>query len=147
MELDREAKYRRYADKVRIFHGLKPKEVAEVLHRGHVVYFHEGQTVFHEGMLGSNLFVVLSGQVDIKSKNQLIATCHVGDAFGEMAALNRRPRTATAVAQTPSKLLTLDEGQLVESLEKELAVKVLLNIIHVLSERLELANMQIARSR
>jgi len=142
---DKEAKYRRYADKIRIFHGLKPGEVSDILHRGRVLYFHEGQTVFHEGMLGSNLFIVLSGEVDIKGRNQHIATCHVGDVFGEMAALNRRPRTATAVAQMPSKLLTLDEGQIVQSLDKALAVKVLLNIIHVLSERLETANLQIAR--
>jgi len=145
MKVEKVAKYRRYADKIRIFHGLKPEEVADILHRGRVIYFHEGQTVFHEGMLGSNLFVVLSGEVLIKSRNQFITTCHVGDVFGEMAALNRRPRTATAVAQLPSKLLTLDEGQLVQYLEKALAVKVLLNIIHVLSERLELANTQIAR--
>ncbi len=147
MKADKETKYRRYAEKIRIFQGLKASEVADILHRGRVVYFHEGQTVFHEGMLGTNLFVVLSGEVAIKSKNQLISTCRVGDAFGEMAALNRRPRTASAVAQLPSKLLTLDEGQLVEYLDKALAVKVLLNIIHVLSERLELANTEIARFR
>jgi CRP-like cAMP-binding protein len=91
-------------------------------------------------MLGSNLFVVLGGKVGIYIKNQLIATCHVGDAFGEMAVLNKRPRSATATPLTDSRLLVLDESQINEILEKHVAVRLLMNVVHVVSERLEAAN-------
>ena len=141
------AKYQHYAAKVRIFNGLKPDEVSEILHKGRTLSFRKGQTVFHEGMLGSNLFIVLSGKIGLYIKSRLIAQCEVGDAFGEMAVLNQRPRTATAAAETDVTLFTLDESQMNEILEKRVAVRLLLNIVHVLSERLEEANTWIADIR
>lgn len=134
------AKYKKYAEKVAIFAGLSPEDVRMVVQHGKTLYFRQGHTVFHEGMLGDNLFVVLSGEIGIFSKNEMIAKCRVGDAFGEMAVLNNRPRSATASALTESNLFTLDERQINELLEKRVAVRLLLNIIHVLSERLETAN-------
>ena len=145
--MSEEDKYRQYASKVRIFNGLKPEEVADILHQGKLLFFQQGQTIFHEGMLGSNLFVDLSGQIAIYSKEKEIARCQVGDAFGEMAVLNRTPRSATAAALSDVRLFTLDEHQIHDILDKRVAVRVLLNVIHVLSERLEAANAWIAESR
>lgn len=142
-----EEKYRQYAKKVRIFNGLSPEEVAEILRKGKVLFFQQGQTIFHEGMLGSNVFIVLSGQIAIYTKGKEIARCQVGDAFGEMAVLNRTPRSATAAALSDVKLFTLDEHQIHDILDKRAAVRVLLNIIHVLSERLEAANAWISERR
>ena len=129
-----ELKYRRYAEKIRIFRGLNP----------HMLDYGAGQTIFHQGMLGSNLFIVFNGEVDIYNRNQLIAKCTAGDAFGEMSVLNQRPRSATAVAATEVKLFTLDESQINQILEKHASVRLLLNIINVLSERLEIANTHVA---
>ncbi|MBX3179209.1 MAG: cyclic nucleotide-binding domain-containing protein [Candidatus Hydrogenedentes bacterium] len=138
-------KLQHYASRIRIFNGLTVEEVDYILHCGKIIHFREGQTVFHEGMLGSNLFVILSGKVAIYKKKRLIAHCKVGDAFGEMAVLNQRPRSATAAAREDVKLFTLDERQINEILDKAVAVKLLLNVIHVLSERLENANHIIAQ--
>ena len=140
-------KLQTYAHKIRIFNGLTPDEVDYILHCGKIIHFRDGQTVFHEGMLGSNLFVILNGKVAIYKKKRLIAMCKVGDAFGEMAVLNQRPRSATAAAKSEVKLFTLDERQINEILDKAVAVKLLLNVIHVLSERLENANHLIAQMR
>ena len=133
-------KYKRYADRVRIFNGLQPEEVEYILHHGKSLVYPEGKTVFHEGMLGSNLFIVLSGEIAIYNKTEMIAKCRAGDAFGALAVFNHKPRSATAVALQDSKLFTLDERQINEILEKHVAVRLLLNIIHVISERLEAAN-------
>ena len=135
-----ESKYRKYAEKVKIFNGLSPEDVEFILHCGRAVEFHENQTIFHEGMLGSNLFVVLSGKVGIYNKSELIAECEVGDAFGEMAVLNHKPRIASAAALTSCKVFMLDEKSINNILEKRVAVRMLLNIIHTLSERLERSN-------
>ncbi len=98
-------------------------------------------------MLGSNLFIVLGGKIAIYSKKRVIAKCVVGDAFGEMAVLNNKPRSATAAVMEDVKLFTLDEREINQILDKAVAVKLLLNIIHVLSERLEVANSWVARLR
>lgn len=140
-------KLQKYAERIRIFNSLQPSEVEYILQCGKIIHFREGQTVFHEGMLGSNLFVILSGKVAIYKKKRLIANCTVGDAFGEMAVLNQKPRSATAAAREDVKLFTLDERQINQILDKAVAVKLLLNVIHVLSERLENANALIAELR
>lgn len=139
-----EGKYRIYAERVKIFKGLEPEEVKDILQQGKILHYHEGQTIFHEGMLGSNLFVVLNGEIGIYRKNKLIGKCLIGDAFGEMSVLNQRPRSATAAALTSVSLFTLDERQINQILHKHVAVRVLLNVVHVLSERLESTNSQLA---
>ncbi len=136
------AKYARYAEKIPLFNGLTPEEVEDIIKKGKVVFFRKGETVFHEGMLGTNLFIVLSGKIGIFKKDQLIAKCHIGDTFGEMAVLNKKPRTATATALEESRLLCLSEREINEIMEKKVAIKLLLNAIHVLSERLENSNQR-----
>ncbi|MBI2431575.1 MAG: cyclic nucleotide-binding domain-containing protein [Candidatus Hydrogenedentes bacterium] len=133
-------KYKRYAEKVRIFKGLSPDDVDYILHHGKILHYHSGMTIFHEGTLGSNLFIVLKGEVGIFHQNDLIAKCVVGDGFGEMSVLNHLPRCASAAALSDCRLFTLDEKEINTLLSKHVAVRLLLNIIHVLSERLEGAN-------
>ena len=133
-------KYAKYVERVRLFQGLTPREAEDILHCGKIIHFLDGQIVFHEGMLGNNMFIVLGGKVAIYKKRRLIAKCVIGDAFGEMAVLNDRPRSATATATGDVKLFTIDDRELKEVLHRDVGEKLLLNVIHVLSERLENAN-------
>lgn len=141
------SKYEKYAQKVQIFNGLSAEEVESVIRLGKILLYQSGQTVFHEGMLGQNLFIVLSGEIGIYLRQEHIANCKVGDAFGEMAVLNKRPRTATACALKDCRLFTLSENEINQILEKRVAVRMLMNIIHILSERLEHANAENAKLR
>jgi CRP/FNR family transcriptional regulator len=140
-------KYEKYAKKIKIFCGLTPEEVAFIVSHGHLLHFQQGQTIFHEGTLGSNLFIVLNGQIMLSNRDKTIGRCQPGDAFGEMAVLNHRPRCATASALSDVTLLTMNENELRDVFEKKVAVHFLLNVIHVLSERLEAANTWIEENR
>ena len=133
-------KYKRYAEKVRIFRGLTPEEVEQIIHQGRVLHYHAGMSIFHEGTLGNALFIVLKGEVGIYHHNELIASCTVGDAFGEMAVLNHTPRIASAAALSDTRVFTLEEKQVHAILQQKASTRLLLNVIHVLSERLETAN-------
>ncbi len=133
-------KYRKYAERVKLFNGLTPEQTKGILKCGQKFFFAANANIFHEGTPGSYLFIVLSGEVGIYKGTTLIAKCGQGDAFGEMAILNNAPRNATAAALQDTKVLTLSEREINQLLTKEVAVRLLLNIVHVLSERLELAN-------
>ena len=137
-------KYGRYAKRISIFKGLTPEEVSEILHRGRASLFRKGDTIFHKGQLGRTLFVVMGGTVDIYDGNHMIARCRVGDAFGEMSVLDHRPHSATAVAAVDVKLFTLDEDEVNSMLEQHIAVRFLLNIIHVLSSHLADSNKAVS---
>jgi CRP/FNR family transcriptional regulator len=140
-------KYQLYAERIRIFNGLKPEEVDFILHHGRMLEYVKGQTIFHAGQLGDSLFVLLGGKVGIYNKSKLIAKCGVGDAFGEIAVLTHKPRSATAAALEDSRLFILNEKEINELLQKHVAVRLLMNIIHVLCERLEIADSALADLR
>ena len=139
-------KYEKYAQKVKLFNGLSPEEVSHILHQGATLEYRAGDTIFHKGQLGSNLFIVLHGKVNITLEGRRIALCNPGDAFGEMSVLNHRPHTASADAASDVKVFTLNEQQLNKILRRESAVRLLLNVIHMLSSYLENANFLNAKN-
>ncbi len=139
-------KYEQYAKKISLFNGLDAEEVSRILHVGHKLSYKAGDSIFFEGQMGNNLFIVFSGTVNIENEGFVISKCHPGDAFGEMSMLNHRPHCASASAGTDVKLFTLSENQVKELMqENHLSAVMLLNIIHVLSSHLETANTNVAR--
>ena len=140
------SKYERYAKRIALFKGLSPQEISDILHRGQLIHFPQGKTIFYKGQAGSNLFIVMSGTVDIFNDEKRIARCRVGDAFGEMSAIDHRPRSASAMAATEVKLFTLDEAQINEILHQHVAVRFLLNVIHLLSDHLTNTNILLSQT-
>ena len=65
-------RYRQYAERIAIFNGLGADDVALVIRHGQILQFRQNQTIFHEGMLGSNLFIVLGGEVGIYNKAEYL---------------------------------------------------------------------------
>lgn len=74
--------------------------------------FAHGETIFHQGSIGSALYIVVSGQVNIsvvsESGQELtLAIFRTGDFFGELALLDGQPRSASARAMRATTTLTL----------------------------------------
>src|ERR1700722_13467012 len=71
-----------------------------------------GQTIFLADDPGDSMFVVVSGRVRLSiatASGRELSLRHVeaGSAFGEIALLDGRPRSADATAIRPTKLLTI----------------------------------------
>ena len=67
----------------------------------------EGATIIREGRHEGYFFVIVEGQVRIERSGSVVNTLGPGDFLGEIALLDGGPRTATATAETPCRLLTL----------------------------------------
>ena len=101
-----------------------------------------GAVLFREGEV---MYVIQSGEVEIrrriKDQDRVLAVLPPGEFFGEMAIVNNRPRSATAVVRRQARLLVID-GQTFEAMlrgKTEIAVR----MIKTMASRLERANQQI----
>lgn len=107
--------------------------------------FLAGTVLFEEGQPGGVMYVVLTGEVEIRRKvgeiNHVLAVLGPGDFFGEMAILNGRPRSATALTRTESRLLVI-EGRMFEAMLRA-RPEIALRIIKALALRLENANQHV----
>ena len=96
-----------------------------------------GELVFHRGDLGTEMFVIREGAVEIFNPNvdaEPLAVLEKGDFFGEMAILDGAPRTASARAAVDSTLVRIDETTFARLLRKDPEVAV--RIMRKLSRRL-----------
>ena len=76
---------------------------------GPVRHFKAGAIIFGEGDPAAELFVVKSGTVEIRIGSHLIDTLGERSIFGEMALIDGRPRSATAIAHADTELIPLGE--------------------------------------
>jgi len=97
-----------------------------------------GETVFAQGDAGDQLYVVKSGLIEIRLGTQVVDTVGPNGIFGEMAIIERAPRSATAVAAEDSVLVPVNERQFL-LLVGEMPYFAL-NLLRLLSRRLRLAN-------
>jgi CRP-like cAMP-binding protein len=65
------------------------------------------------------MYLLLEGRVALVAKGKQIGEPKVGEIFGEMAAMSDSPRSATAVAQTPCRVLSLDDKGFAAALQKK----------------------------
>lgn len=69
-------------------------------------------TLFQEGDLGEEMYIIQSGKVKISKRirgvEKTLATLEKGEFFGEMAILNDKPRSATAETLEDCDMLVID---------------------------------------
>jgi CRP/FNR family cyclic AMP-dependent transcriptional regulator len=73
--------------------------------------FKAGEIIFKEGDRGDEMFVIQSGQVEIRRGNRVLETLVEKNIFGEMALIDDGPRSASAVAATDVSLVPVGEKQ------------------------------------
>ena len=107
--------------------------------------FPVGTVLFEEGQPGDYMYVVQSGEIEIRRQvgetERVLAVLPAGEFLGEMAILNGRPRSATAVVRTAARLLVI-EGRTFEAMLRA-RPEIAMRIIKSLATRLESANQHV----
>jgi CRP-like cAMP-binding protein len=121
--------------------------------------FSEGQTLFLEGDLGTEMFLVIQGSVAVRKPGRLgdragrgdhgarpsrdargkrlgriLARLGPGDVVGEMSVLDDMPRSATVVAETEVRALSVHKEDLRDAIA--LCPDLAFGLFRVLSARL-----------
>ena len=68
-----------------------------------------GRAIFKNGDIGTCMYIVLQGEVQIKIGDRDIERIKPGGIFGEMALIDESLRAATALSVTDVTMLKLDE--------------------------------------
>ncbi|HET7726482.1 MAG TPA: cyclic nucleotide-binding domain-containing protein [Candidatus Limnocylindrales bacterium] len=76
-----------------------------------------GTELTHEGRHEGSVYVVVSGSIGIERGGRMVDTIHRGDFFGEIAAIDGGPRTATGRALEDTRVVVLSPRQLNEALD------------------------------
>lgn len=109
-----------------------------------VADFKEGDYIFREGDLGTEMYIIHEGKVEIlntmSGDEVVIAVLEKGDFFGEMSILEDMPRAASARALTPTKVLAINGSTFDQMLRDnpEVAVRVMRKLSRRLRETDEL---------
>jgi len=102
--------------------------------------------IFCENEPGRELYILQSGKVRITKmvdgQEVLLAVLQTGDIFGEMALLDNKPRSASAIVAESASMLAINKANFAEMVkaQPQLATR----LITLLSERLWMAYRQLA---
>jgi CRP/FNR family cyclic AMP-dependent transcriptional regulator len=112
--------------------------------------FGKGDLIFLEGDVGEELYLVEEGKVAISKAvkgnlEQVLAHMGPGEYFGEMALLDKIPRTASASAEEDCVLMAIGKDDLFTLMEKEpkAAAKLMFNLLKTFTTRLKATNEQL----
>lgn len=132
-----------------LFKHLTYKEVIRVLNLTTVLEFAAGDVIIREQEPGEELFVILNGKVKLHRAGAFITELARGAHFGEMALVDRSPRSASATAEENTRVLCLRRRDFYDILRKEapLAVKLLWSFVQVLTERLRKTTAELSAGR
>src|SRR6202042_439964 len=107
--------------------------------------FSAGEVLFREGERGEEMYVIQSGLVRIVKRvggeYRSLATLGRGEFIGEMAILNGRPRTATALVLEDARCLVIDAATLEQMLSDN--TEIALRLVKKLAQRLDSADEMI----
>ena len=132
-----------------IFRYLNYKELVRVMNITEVRMYKEHELIIKEGTPGEELFILLEGQVRLHKDETYIASIKRGDHFGEMALLDRGPRSASASAETDARLLLIRRKDFYDIIKNEskLSVKLLWSFLQVLTQRLRKTTADLSGAR
>ncbi|HZP92733.1 MAG TPA: cyclic nucleotide-binding domain-containing protein [Burkholderiales bacterium] len=105
----------------------------------------QGATVFAENDAGDRMYLLLEGEVSLIHGKKTIDIVKAGEIFGELAAITRRPRTATAVARSLCRLISIDAGQFQLAIQATPEFALMLMSIMINRLRLTDAKLRLAR--
>lgn len=131
-------------DALRLFSGLEDEQIKIVLKESPIIKAKPGDRIIRAGDLGDEMYLLLSGFVDVWKDEQLITTFEPGEVFGELSFVAKvvnhlKPiRTADVIAASECEVLVFTQS-IINKLTKrnpEIAVRLAFNLASILGERM-----------
>ena len=110
--------------------------------------FENGEIIFRKGDRSDAAYLITQGQVEIVREREdgeveTVAVLERGEYFGEMGAIDEKPRSATAKAKGPVACMSVSQEEFMDMLLNRPQESI--DLLKVLFERLRNANERLAR--
>jgi CRP/FNR family cyclic AMP-dependent transcriptional regulator len=123
----------RHLQRVPLFSGFNEGELRRVAELSRIVEAPAGTVVTQIGEPGDSFFIIIDGAVAVRTPVGTGSELHPGDFFGEMSLLDGEPRSATIVATTDLRMLTVDRSHFWRLLDE--TPELVRRILTILSRR------------
>jgi CRP-like cAMP-binding protein len=119
---------------VNLFAETPDSILDEVAHLLEEVVCPAEATLFEQGDYGDAMYIIVQGRVRVHSGGRTLTVLEAGSVFGEMAALDPEPRSASITALADLRLLRLERVPFLQLITSR--AEITLGIIHILCQTL-----------
>lgn len=107
MQLRRVSDRARALRRISLFRDLSGSDLEEVARMSYPLTRDRGLVIIEQGEVGSELYLIVEGTARVERDGRPVG--HVGEnnVIGEMALIDREPRSATIIAETRCELLAV----------------------------------------
>lgn len=99
--------------RIALFQGFADADLTQLAEELRECHLAAGDVLFHQGEVGQDCYVILQGELEVitylNGAELRLGTRCAGEIIGEMALIDRSPRSATVRAVTPCHLAVLNE--------------------------------------
>ena len=148
---DSEEETRSFLINLPIFSSFNVDELSILAKHMSFIHLQIGEHLFVEGDLGTFMGFVVNGILEVQKKaesgqNITLARLTKGSSIGEMALIDKSPRSATVIAKQATTVVTLtDKGfELLAEKHPPLGIKVIQKIARLLSLNMRRTSSKLA---
>jgi len=127
-------------DDLRVFDGKMMDELVAAFRARPPQAFPTGRTIMKEGDAGVSMYIVISGRVRVSIRGTVVEQVGAGGTFGEMALVDQATRSATAVADRDSLLLTISRSDFLNLVKSKPAFAI--SLLKTIADRLRAMTAQ-----
>jgi CRP-like cAMP-binding protein len=106
----------------------------------------QGKPFFMEGQTSDRMYLLVEGEATLLRGKKTLDIVKTGEIFGELATILHQPRSASALARTPCKALSLDGKQFQQAIQRTPEFALMLMSIMVQRLRLRVQMLGLTRS-
>ena len=111
MPMRKKDQYLDHLAKVPLFSACSKKELQTIARAADDVEVPAGKVLVEEGKPGHEFFLIIDGTASVKRGKKEIVKLGPGQYFGELALLDRGPRSASVIAKDDMELLVLGQRE------------------------------------
>ena len=89
---------------IRLFSTLSRKDLHAVSRLMDMVSVESGTKIVKEGTFGREVYFIISGVAGVYKDGERVATLESGNHFGELSAIDHKPRNATVISDSAMEL-------------------------------------------